>query len=257
MFRGPPPCGWRADGLGYKPNDRFKAYLAAMYPGFFGGQQPTPLPSPMFPGYGNPFFQPGPSPPFYAGNPYSAPFMQPGPGFTPPGMAFVPAMPACGLPMPAVAAPFGLPVTPIEPRCAKGPDPYPAPPGARPPPPRRRGIQYLYPLKHTFIHVVNASRFPEPWNNPGKCFKYEIYQVSCGVSIPGLVKLLGGGKEDVITEFVEKGDGEWEKGMTYDQAGLRGDESVSFFGWGEKRGTEQNPVCIQMHGKEEEKKKEG
>jgi len=127
-------------------------------------------------------------------------------------------------------------------------------------------VQYLYPKSHTFIHVVNFEKYPKPWERPGTRFKYEIFQVDSGISVPGLIKRLGGDDKAVVTEFVELGDGCWEKGQTVEQTGVRALEALEFFGelwavallwfggtltrrlgWGTKRGTEQNPVWLQVH----------
>lgn len=177
MSKNIPACSWSPYG-GYNPSDTYQT------PYEYGG------PSGYFAGYGNSFVAPGPSPYGAVG---CAPFMA-----SPYGMA------------PFGAPPYPMGPDPTKAQCVKEtPEPYAPFPGTKGPSDRRRGVQYLFPQKHTFIHVVNAEKFPKPWERVGQRFSYEIFQVDCGISVPGLIKRLGGDEKAVVTEFIEMGDGHW------------------------------------------------
>jgi len=169
-------------------------------------------------GYGNPYangwLAQGPSP--YGGYVGGAPFMMAQAPYTPP---YTPP-----------ATPFAQFTSTNGVQCVKPPAPYPPVPGTKGPDKRRRGVQYLYPDAHTFIHVVDAETCPEPWNNPGQRFQYEIFSVDTSIGVPTLIKRLGGDAKAVVTEFTEVGDGFWSKGQTVTQEGARALEPLSFFG---------------------------
>ncbi|KAF3490958.1 uncharacterized protein GIQ15_00475 [Arthroderma uncinatum] len=173
---------------------------------------------------------------------------------------------------------------PTAPAMAPAPGPPPAQPPSRPsdqPPTERHqgrhlpagafppssnrplvlpnGQGYIFPQKHTTIHIIEA--FAAPWNNPGGTFQWRSYRVPPTMTVSELIDQLcpthgpDGRKATAqgITECLEVGDGSWLKGSEFWVGGARGgdenmkrrvSQTLAAVGWTDQRGTAAPPVWI-------------
>lgn len=144
------------------------------------------------------------------------------------------------------------------------PPPNPAPPAAPAPPTpapaadipgttvkggRRAGTNYLFPTKHTTLHVIQ-------WDGPGTFWerkdgagewKFSVQTVPCNMSVKGVIESLGGKDDMALTEVVELGGDEWSKGSTIKFKDGKAGKEVTAWGWSEKRGAELPPVWVVLH----------
>src|SRR5204862_1328224 len=78
-----------------------------------------------------------------------------------------------------------------------------------------RGINYLFPVKHTTIYVVKGNF--DPLANPRTEFNFWIFKVPTILTVGDLIHQLGartGGNDKCgITELLEVGDGPGVKGL--------------------------------------------
>jgi len=93
--------------------------------------------------------------------------------------------------------------------------PPPAPARARrcnpaAPPGMVSGASYVFPLKHTYVHVIMGTKVWEP--NHGK-FNFKMKRVPTSLSIKEFLDAItcGGGSGMACTEVVELGGGCWSK----------------------------------------------
>ncbi|OAL75223.1 hypothetical protein A7D00_0821 [Trichophyton violaceum] len=141
------------------------------------------------------------------------------------------------------------------------------PSGAYPPDSERAmvlptGQGYIFPKKHTTLHIIEA--FTAPWDNPGGTFQWRSYRVPSSMSISELIDQLCPTKtpdgRDVasrgIIECLEIGDGTWLKGSEFWIGGRRGgddnmkrrvSQSLTAVGWTEQRGSVAQPVWITLN----------
>ncbi|EFQ97549.1 hypothetical protein MGYG_00590 [Nannizzia gypsea CBS 118893] len=236
------------------------------------------------------FLQPFHIPPF-VGYPFTAQNPPPGP---PPAPASVPTPPelrgqvflhqtfTTNVPPPAAApmapapapaqAPNTSPPAAQTPSPARPPAAIPGlarrlPSGAYPPDSERAmvlptGQGYIFPKKHTTLHIIETST--APWDNPGGIFQWRSYRVPSSMAVSELVDQLCPTKtpdgRDVtsrgIVECLEIGDGTWLKGSEFWVGGRRGGDdnmkrrvtqSLTAVGWTELRGTVAQPVWITMN----------
>ncbi|KAH0545400.1 hypothetical protein FGG08_000541 [Glutinoglossum americanum] len=151
----------------------------------------------------------------------------------------------------APAAPPAPPAAPAAPAAGVPPNDD-APPGARFGGNRDglpRGASYLYPAKHTTIHVVKGNF--DPLTNPGTEFNFWVFKVATILTIGDLILQLGGraGGNDKcgITELLEVGDGSWAKGITIFQKDDQKKQTMAAVGWDETRGAAKGPVWLKVH----------
>lgn len=210
---GPPPQGWTPEGRYYSPD---------------GG--PPPLAPPI-------------APPPYTGRGVAVPMIPPPrPDFEfPPGV-----MPAFGGYQPEPPQPAG---------------PGPAPPPKDPPKPRRLpgvhrnagsvgvgpGMHYLYPDKHTTLHVIVDDT--NPVEKPNTAFQFTPLRVPCSMTVKELIHQLGAraGPDDKngVTEVMENGIGRWEKGASIFKNQDAAKQTLEKLGWNEHRGQPpRKPVWI-------------
>ncbi len=180
-------------------------------------------------------------------------------GYLPPADGGVPAGPPGFLPgpQPAIMA-YLVPAFPWPvPAPAPAAEP-PAPPAPAPPAPPsipgatcaggiRKGINYLYPAKHTHIHFIRG--LDEPWKeeNNGKGFDFHIFVASCKWTVKDLIEQLGGDDTMAVTEVYERGGGAWQQGATIPYKDDKANKTLAAWGWTEKRGKSQPPVWLVLH----------
>ena len=116
----------------------------------------------------------------------------------------------------------------------------------------RPGMHYLFPSKHTHIHLIRATPGQDPRTpgNAGRNLDFRLLKVACGVmTVKELIALVGGGGDDdmALTEVFEKGNGSWDKGVTIKKSEAKSDEVLEKQGWTEKRGSGQPPVWLVLH----------
>lgn len=175
----------------------------------------------------------------------------PGPPFI---YGLVPPQPIVPIILPDLLPPFLI----------AAPPPGPAPPAAPTPPTptraadipgttvkggRRAGTNYLFPTKHTTLHVIQ-------WDGPGAFWerkdgagewKFSIQTVPCNMSVKDVIESLGGKDDMALTEVVELGGDKWSKGSTIKFKDGKADKGITAWGWGEKRGVELPPVWVVLH----------
>lgn len=164
------------------------------------------------------------------------------------------------------------PVWPVQP--APPPLPTPATSAPRPPPPQAPqpttssvvsklppgmqldgtsvgfpdGLNYIFPAKHTVIHVVTGSH--HPWDHPGSIFGFTRHKVPCMMTVKELIGQLGategGDDKNGITECLECGDGTWLKGSTFFKKDDKSKQTLEDLGWDESRGKEKKPVWVAL-----------
>jgi len=111
------------------------------------------------------------------------------------------------------------------------------------------GLNYIFPAKHTVIHVVAGSH--HPWNHPGSLFGFTRHKVPCMMTVKELIGRLGategGDDKNGITECLECGDGTWLKGSTFFKKDDKSKQTLEALGWDESRGEEKKPVWVALH----------
>ena len=111
------------------------------------------------------------------------------------------------------------------------------------------GSNYLFPAKHTILHVVAGGY--HPWDNPGTTFGFTRHKVASMMTVRELLGQLGstGGGDDKngITECIECGDGAWIKGSTFFKKDDKSKQTLEALGWDESRGTDRKPVWLALH----------
>lgn len=111
------------------------------------------------------------------------------------------------------------------------------------------GLNYLFPEKHTVLHVVAGGH--HPWDNPASNFGFTRHKVPCMMTVKELIRQLGatdgGDDKNGITECIECGDGAWIKGSTFFQKDDKSKQSLEALGWDESRGKDKKPVWIALH----------
>lgn len=111
------------------------------------------------------------------------------------------------------------------------------------------GFNYLFPEKHTVLHVVAGGHLP--WENPGQEFGFTRHKAPCTMTIKELIRQLGATKGDDdkngITECMEGGDGGWIIGSSFFQKDEKSSQTLEALGWDESRGKERKPVWIAVH----------
>ena len=159
------------------------------------------------------------------------------------------------------------PAPPPLPTSARA-DPRPAPPPKQAPaattvssklPPGMRldgtciglpnGFNYLFPEKHTVLHVIADAH--HPWENPGSNFGFNRLKAPCMMTVKELIRQLGatkgGDDKNGITECIECGDGTWIKGSTFFQKDDKSGQTLEALGWDQSRGKDRKPVWIAVH----------
>ena len=179
---------------------------------------------------------------------------------------FSPPPPPVGS-VPLAAAPF-LPFVPtiagpqIVPLFTPAPQPAPAP--AQPPqqpnlPPglvgdgtgrsMPYGVSYLYPRRHTVLHIIKDGVLP--YQSPGKEFRFTIQMAPCGITVQELIDLVGasaGAKDrQTITECVELGDGRWAQGISVCKGDANSKKTLEAMGWDDERASKKQPVWLAVH----------
>ncbi len=111
------------------------------------------------------------------------------------------------------------------------------------------GSNYLFPEKHTVLHVIAGGHLP--WENPGNNFGFTRHKVPCVMTIKELIRQLGatkgGDDKNGITECIERGDGAWIIGSTFFQKDDKSKQTLEALGWDESRGKDRKPVWIAVH----------
>lgn len=111
------------------------------------------------------------------------------------------------------------------------------------------GLNYIFPAKHTVIHVVAGGY--HPWDNPGSNFGFTRHKVPCMMTVKELIGQLGatkgGDDKNGITECLECGDGSWIKGSTFFAKDDKSKQTLEALGWDETRGKERKPVWVALH----------
>lgn len=178
---------------------------------------------------------------------------------TPPFPLFDPGHPDHGFPLGVVPVLAGFqPVPPPPPAAA----PAPAPAAPAPPPspfstvpdshvdPSAAGLgpgmSYLFPAKHTSLHVVAGSF--KPYESPNTPFQFSILRAPCSMTVAELIERLGvkGPDNKVgVTECIELGDGSWAKGVSIVKKDDAAKKTLAQIGWDETRGLGPNrPVWL-------------
>ncbi|KZF21757.1 hypothetical protein L228DRAFT_269213 [Xylona heveae TC161] len=109
---------------------------------------------------------------------------------------------------------------------------------------------YLFPKKHTLIHVVLGNH--HPWEKPGQEFNFAIMRVPTSMTVKDVIHQLGATTGDNakngITEVLELGDGRWLKGISFFAADKKSEKPIADFGWDEKRGPGGlSPIWLAVH----------
>ncbi|KAI9814291.1 MAG: hypothetical protein M1832_005931 [Thelocarpon impressellum] len=112
------------------------------------------------------------------------------------------------------------------------------------------GINYLYPPKHTMLHVILNGVLP--YETPVQDMRFKIFLAPCNVTVKQLISLLGAGEgaDDKcgVTECVELGYGRWGKGISVFRAdGAKCDQTLEDIGWDAERGDTKKPVWLAVH----------
>ncbi|KAM5445930.1 hypothetical protein MaudCBS49596_006999 [Microsporum audouinii] len=124
------------------------------------------------------------------------------------------------------------------------------------------GQGYIFPQKHTTIHIIEA--YTAPWDNPGGTFQWRSYRVPSTMTVSELIEQLcptkaPDGREATargITECLEVGDGSWLKGSDFWVGGHRGSDdnmkrrvkqTLATVGWTDQRGAVAQPVWITIN----------
>ncbi|KAK2873426.1 hypothetical protein FQN49_002384 [Arthroderma sp. PD_2] len=124
------------------------------------------------------------------------------------------------------------------------------------------GQGYIFPQKHTTIHIIEA--YTPPWDNPGGSFQWRSYRVPSTMIVSELIDQLcptkgpDGRKATArgITECLEVGDGSWLKGSDFWIGGTRGSDenmkrrvsqTLAAIGWTDQRGGAAQPVWITIN----------
>ncbi|KAH0543306.1 hypothetical protein FGG08_002369 [Glutinoglossum americanum] len=138
---------------------------------------------------------------------------------------------------------------PVPPAAAPTPASDDVPPGSRfngglPP-----ETLYLYPIKHTTIHVFRGDF--DPLAEPLSEFSCWALKVPITLTVSELIYQLGartGGDDKCgVTEFFEIGDGSWAEGVSIFQIHDQKSQTLVDIGWNETRGTTQEPVWLKLH----------
>ncbi|KAI9787625.1 MAG: hypothetical protein M1839_000156 [Geoglossum umbratile] len=183
--------------------------------------------------------------PFVAGPPGFPANPPPHPGWGPGGPL---ALPAARPAAPAAPAPPAAPAAPAAAAPAGGD----YPPGTHIDGNRAglpRGVNYLYPKKHTTIRVVKGNF--DPLSSPRQEFDFWAYKVPTILTVSDLIHQLGaqaGGNDKCgVTELLEVGDGTWSKGVTIFQKDDQKKQTLAAMGWDEARGTTKPVVWLKLH----------
>ncbi|KAI9791243.1 MAG: hypothetical protein M1816_004235 [Peltula sp. TS41687] len=141
-------------------------------------------------------------------------------------------------PAPAAPAPATAPPAPLTTIPSSHVDPAAA--GVNP------GISYLYPAKHTSLHVIAGSFVP--YESPHVEFQFSIVRVPCNMTVAELIEQLGAdGANDKVTECVELGEGAWAKGASIVKSNDMAKKTLAQVGWDEDRGEGPKPpvwICV-------------
>lgn len=105
---------------------------------------------------------------------------------------------------------------------------------------------YLYPKSHLIVMTPNDGSKLWELNSS---FPFSTYQVPTNFSIKELIEQLGGGKDHTITEVHERGDGNWQKGMSIAHGSDKAKERLDSgkVGWTEAKGTDEDPLWVVLH----------
>ncbi|KAL9029967.1 MAG: hypothetical protein Q9196_001853 [Gyalolechia fulgens] len=127
-----------------------------------------------------------------------------------------------------------------------------APPGANllgQPAPNVEGVDYLYPLDHTLLHII-LDKFMQ-LDTTTRLPKYEPRLFPTDLSLRMLIKQLGAPDEEEerygVVEMHELGDGRWAPGQTILLGSEHANKTLREIGWTETRGFAAKPVWLKIH----------
>ncbi|KAI9801716.1 MAG: hypothetical protein M1833_002398 [Piccolia ochrophora] len=100
------------------------------------------------------------------------------------------------------------------------------------------GLCYLFPMKHTILHVIVGSTPPYEAQNTG--FAFGVHVAPCFLTVKELIiqlgKALNLGGIIGVTECLEAGHGRWAKGISIAKDEDGAEQTLESLGWDNKRG---------------------
>ncbi|KAI9798824.1 MAG: hypothetical protein M1825_004997 [Sarcosagium campestre] len=100
------------------------------------------------------------------------------------------------------------------------------------------GVNYLYPEKHTTLHVIHGGI--APYDVAGLLFHFTILRVPCNITVAELIHQLGarggGDEQNGVTECLEIGGGRWVKGISVFKSDEMANQTLGQLGWDDSRG---------------------
>ncbi|KAF2151166.1 hypothetical protein K461DRAFT_258171 [Myriangium duriaei CBS 260.36] len=114
------------------------------------------------------------------------------------------------------------------------------------------GAAYVFPRKHTYVHIIRNVKVWEP--GTGSKWGFKIHRVPTSLSVGEFLEAMCGGDGDAAkgacaTEVVELGDGAWSKGLSVEYGSDKAGATMASLGWNEKRGGDNSlpPVWLVLH----------
>lgn len=112
------------------------------------------------------------------------------------------------------------------------------------------GVSYLYPAKHTSLHIIMGTVIP--YDTPETAFPFAIVRAPCSMTVGELLQRISPPEGDAnnnnnkmgLTECLELGSGAWAKGLTVFKGDNAAKLSLDKIGWDEDRGKRNPPVWL-------------
>ncbi|TKX21500.1 hypothetical protein C1H76_5996 [Elsinoe australis] len=116
------------------------------------------------------------------------------------------------------------------------------------PPSLKAGATFVYPRKNTYVHLIKETKVWEEGKGKGG-WSFKIHRVPVSLSVGEFVEAFMGEEAGgwSVTEVVELGDGEWDKGTSVKFGDGKAKETMGSFGWNERRGSDLPPVWLVLH----------
>ena len=92
------------------------------------------------------------------------------------------------------------------------------------------------------LHCIHST--VKPWELPKQTFSFNVVALSCFSTVRETIEKLGGGRDYIMTECLELGDGRWAKGTSIAWSDVRATRGVGALGWSRRRGVEVGPIWV-------------